>query len=128
MIVPALHLFKPDLILVASGVDANLMDPLSRTAVTTSGFRRIAQQLKSAAEELCDGRIVFVQEGGYSPVYAPFCVQAMVEVLAGVEEEGRLVDPYSWFEGQFGVNSGLELHQKQAVDELVGHLEAIRVE
>lgn len=63
VVLPALHRYQPDIILVASGVDANLMDPLSRTAVTTTGFRMIAEKLKAAAEELCSGKIVFCQEG-----------------------------------------------------------------
>ncbi len=55
------------------GVDASLFDPLSRLGVTAAGFASIAARLLAAADELCEGRLVSVQEGGYSHVYAPFC-------------------------------------------------------
>lgn len=60
---PALRRYKPDIILVASGADANVMDPLARQMVDVQGFRDVASRLKRMAEELCGGKIVFVQEG-----------------------------------------------------------------
>ena len=44
----------------------------------------IAERLLAVADELCGGRLVSVQEGGYSHVYAPFCWLAVVETLARV--------------------------------------------
>jgi len=39
--------------------------------------------LVAAAEELCQGRLVMSHEGGYSPVYVPFCGLAVLEALSG---------------------------------------------
>ena len=36
-----------------------------------------------AADELCDGRLVLVHEGGYSEVYVPFCGHAVLQELSG---------------------------------------------
>ena len=41
--------------------------------------------LVSLAEAECDGRIVAIQEGGYSLDHMPFCVLATVEALAGLK-------------------------------------------
>jgi acetoin utilization deacetylase AcuC-like enzyme len=80
---PAIRAFQPQLIMVSSGFDASAADPLGRMAVTASGYRDMAAELVSIAEEVCDGRLVFSHEGGYSPVYVPFCGLAVLEALSG---------------------------------------------
>ncbi|MFD7660527.1 class II histone deacetylase, partial [Actinosynnema sp. NPDC059797] len=93
VVLPALRRFRPDLLLVAAGYDAGATDPLARMAVTAAGYREIARLLVDAAAELCGGRIAFAHEGGYDPVYVPFCAHAVIEVLAGVADP--LPDPFS---------------------------------
>ncbi|GAA1356391.1 class II histone deacetylase [Saccharothrix algeriensis] len=86
VVLPALHRFRPDLVVVAAGFDASALDPLGRMMVTPKGYREIAKMVVGAAEELCDGRVVCAHEGGYDPAYVPFCANAVIEVLAGVED------------------------------------------
>ena len=83
VILPALRAFAPDLIVVASGYDANLFDPLGRQMVTAGQYGRMAAQLVEAAAELCDGRLAVVHEGGYSPEYVPFCALRVIEAISG---------------------------------------------
>ena len=80
---PALEKFKPELIVIASGLDANAVDPLARMLVTTHGYRDLTKRAMAAADKLCGGRLAMVHEGGYSEAYVPFCGQAIVEALAG---------------------------------------------
>ena len=82
---PAIAGFGPELIVLSSGQDAGACDPLGRMSVTTEGFRAMTDGLVSLAEEQCDGRIVAIQEGGYSLDHMPFCVLTTVEALAGLE-------------------------------------------
>lgn len=93
VIAPALRAFGPDLIMVASGFDASALDPLGCMSVTASAYRRIAAGLVDLAEELCGGRIVFSHEGGYSPVYVPYCGLAVLEAISGYST--GIPDPYS---------------------------------
>ena len=95
IVLPALRRFAPELVVVACGVDASLFDPLSRLGVTAAGFAAIAARLLDVADELCGGRLVSVQEGGYSHVYAPFCWLALLETLMRAPE--RHADPYELF-------------------------------
>jgi acetoin utilization deacetylase AcuC-like enzyme len=95
IVVPILHEFAPELVIVACGVDASLFDPLSRLGLTAAGFAHVAARLLAVADDVCGGRLVSVQEGGYSHVYAPFCWLAIVETLARVPE--RTEDPYEMF-------------------------------
>ena len=94
IVVPILREFLPDLVVVACGVDASLFDPLSRLGLTAAGFAQVAERLLAVAEEACGGRLVSVQEGGYSHVYAPFCWLAIVETLARLPPHE---DPYEPF-------------------------------
>jgi acetoin utilization deacetylase AcuC-like enzyme len=94
IVVPILRDFRPELIVVACGVDASLFDPLSRLGLTAAGFAGVAGRLLTVADDVCGGRIVSVQEGGYSEAYAPFCWLAIVETIARLP---RHDDPYEPF-------------------------------
>jgi acetoin utilization deacetylase AcuC-like enzyme len=84
-VLPALRAFAPDLILISAGQDPAASDPLGRMSVTADGFRAMTRALRLAATELCEGRLVAIQEGGYSVDHMPFCVLATVEEIAGLE-------------------------------------------
>jgi acetoin utilization deacetylase AcuC-like enzyme len=83
IVLPALHAFRPDVIIVACGYDAAAVDPLSRMMATAETFRAMTQMVMAAADALCGGRLVLVHEGGYSEVYVPFCGHAVIEALSG---------------------------------------------
>ncbi len=91
VVVPAVRAFRPDLVLVASGFDAGIMDPLARQMVTSAGFAAIAGRILDVAAECCDGRVAMSHEGGYNPIYVPFCGLAVLETMAGVKV---LDDPF----------------------------------
>ncbi|MFL4468949.1 class II histone deacetylase [Tateyamaria armeniaca] len=81
--VPAIEAFKPDLIIVACGLDACAIDPLARMLATADTFRQMTLKIKGLADRICDGKLVLVHEGGYSEVYVPFCGHAAIEALSG---------------------------------------------
>lgn len=91
IVLPALERFRPDLIVVASGLDANGLDPLARMLAHSGTFRAMTARLMQAADALCRGRLVLVHEGGYSEVMVPFCGHAIMETLSGRSTE--VVDP-----------------------------------
>ena len=81
---PALRAFRPEMIVVASGLDAGAFDPLARMLAHSETFRSMACSIRSLADELCGGRLVAAHEGGYSEAYVPFCGLAVIETLAGL--------------------------------------------
>ena len=97
---PALRRFRPDLIVLANGQDANQFDPNGRQCVTMAGFRALAARLRTIARELTGGRIVATQEGGYNPAYAPFCAYATVAGLLGLPLE--IEDPLAFYPDDAG--------------------------
>ena len=92
IVLPALHRFRPDLIVVASGLDANALDPLARMLAHSDTYREMTRRLMQAADALCGGRLVMVHEGGYSEAYVPFCGQAILETLSG--RRTQVIDPF----------------------------------
>lgn len=91
IVAPSLRRHRPQLIVVASGLDANIYDPLGRQMVTSAGFRALTHRVLDLAAEIAGGRLALVHEGGYSPSYVPFCGLAVVEALAGTK---TFADPY----------------------------------
>jgi acetoin utilization deacetylase AcuC-like enzyme len=65
LVLPAARQFQPDIILVSAGFDAHWQDPLAMAGLSLTGYGRMAQTLVQLADELCQGRILFVLEGGY---------------------------------------------------------------
>ena len=112
-VAPALRKFAPDLIVCANGQDANMFDPNGRQSVSIEGFHTMACELKKLADELCDGKIVMTQEGGYNPTYAPYCAHAIVEGLLGLPL--GLEDPVAFYPndiegGEAAVQALIERH------------------
>jgi acetoin utilization deacetylase AcuC-like enzyme len=119
VVAPALRSFKPELIVVASGLDANAMDPLARMQVHSGGYRQLTRIMMDVADEVCDGRLVVEHEGGYSTAYVPFCGLAIVEELSGISS--GLEDPFlPIFEGIGGQE--LQPHQDAAIAEAEANL------
>jgi acetoin utilization deacetylase AcuC-like enzyme len=83
LVLPALHRFRPDAIIVACGFDAAALDPLGRMLASADTFRQMTRMVMQAADTLCDGKLILVHEGGYSEVYVPFCGHAVIEELSG---------------------------------------------
>jgi acetoin utilization deacetylase AcuC-like enzyme len=85
VVLPALDRFRPELILVACGLDASAMDPNARMNLTPACFGELTRLIRDAADRLCGGRLVLCHEGGYSSMYVPYCGLAVLEVLTGYD-------------------------------------------
>ena len=120
VVVPALERFKPEIILVSSGFDASLMDPLARQMVTSAGYRLLTSILMEAADRLCNGRIAMSHEGGYNPMYVPFCGLAVMEQLSG---HHTLDDPFAAFDYMAG--GPMLAHQQAVVDAAAANIAGI---
>ncbi|GAC1665200.1 MAG: histone deacetylase [Ktedonobacteraceae bacterium] len=84
LVVPIGLQYRPHLIIISAGQDANWLDPLAQMMMSMEGFHQISKHMVELAEEVCAGRLVMLQEGGYSAAYVPYCTVAAVEPLLGV--------------------------------------------
>lgn len=82
IIEPQLRAFKADVIIVACGFDASLVDPLSRTMASADTFAEMTRRTMAIAADCCDGKLVLAHEGGYSELHVPFCGHAVINELA----------------------------------------------
>jgi acetoin utilization deacetylase AcuC-like enzyme len=94
VVIPALTRFQPNMVIVPCGFDASALDPMARQMAHSETYRLMTRSLKLAANELCGGRLVMCHEGGYSPIYVPWCGLAVVEELSGIRTDA--VDPYQY--------------------------------
>ncbi len=114
VMIPALQLFKPELIIVPSGFDAGALDPYGRNMMHSDGYRMLTAMLMAAADEVCDGRLVLCHEGGYSRGTVPFYGLAVMETLSGINTgvEDPYVEMMKGFAGQ-----ELQPHQASIIDD-----------
>jgi acetoin utilization deacetylase AcuC-like enzyme len=64
-IMPALHNFRPDLVIISAGFDAHHRDPLAQINLVGDDFDWITGQLMDVAGKYAGNRVVSVLEGGY---------------------------------------------------------------
>ncbi len=111
VVFPVVRRFQPDLILVSAGYDAHWEDPLADVGLSLTGYSRLCQDIIDLAADLCQGRIVFVLEGGYN-----------LDVLsAGVGNTFRSLLSDSAIDDQIGVSPWRE----PDVSGLLGQLKKI---
>jgi acetoin utilization deacetylase AcuC-like enzyme len=80
--IPVLRQFRPQIIFVSAGFDAHERDPLGGLRMTTEGYATLTSRLLNAADELCEGRVVFVTEGGYDTSALAECCERVIELAA----------------------------------------------
>lgn len=65
--IPFVKAFRPQMMFISVGFDAHWSDPITMLGLSTAGYLMLARKVIALAEEYCEGRIVFVLEGGYDP-------------------------------------------------------------
>ncbi|MDA9980034.1 class II histone deacetylase [Yoonia sp.] len=80
---PAIRDFAPDVLIIACGYDAAANDPLGRMLATAETFAMMTRQVLALADDVCDGKLLMVHEGGYSETYVPFCGHNVLQEMSG---------------------------------------------
>jgi acetoin utilization deacetylase AcuC-like enzyme len=93
--VPFVASFKPQMIFISVGFDAHWNDPITMLGLTTAGYFMLAKKVIALAEEYCEGKIVFVLEGGYDPMNVANGAEAVFVAATGHREfEANDPNPY----------------------------------
>jgi len=71
--------------------------------------------VKELANKHCRGKVVALHEGGYCPVYVPFCSHAIVEALSGITTDVK--DEFIYAVAGTGYDI-LHPHQQASVDKV----------
>lgn len=81
--VPFIDSFKPQMIFISVGFDAHWSDPITMLGLSTAGYFMLAKKVMALAEAYCDGKIVFVLEGGYDPTNVANGVETVFAAATG---------------------------------------------
>ncbi len=116
---PQIRAFQPDLIVVASGYDASAVDPLGRMVLGAETFHAMTKATTELADDVAEGRLVLVHEGGYSEVHAPFCGHAAISALVGLPP---VEDPLGAAINQRQPDAATTAFQLSQIDAMIGAL------
>ena len=83
IISPMAARFQPQMMLVSVGFDSHWSDPLTQLGLSTTGFFEVSSHLITLAKQYCEGKIVFVLEGGYDARNIANGTEAIFSALAG---------------------------------------------
>ena len=79
----AVKKFAPQLILVSAGFDAHARDPLGGMNLSAEGYAGMMRSTLTWADEVCDGRVVCVLEGGYDLKGLSESAEMVIRTLSG---------------------------------------------
>ena len=86
-LIPVIQKFNPDLIIISAGFDAHENDPLAQINLSTDCYGKMTQKLMEIANDVCNGRILSMLEGGYDYSALADSVQLHVETLASSQNQ-----------------------------------------
>ena len=80
-LLPAIDAFRPQLLLISAGFDAQWRDPLAQLQLQADDYAWLTRELVVLAERHADGRVVSMLEGGYDLEALRECSVAHVGAL-----------------------------------------------
>lgn len=126
VLVPAADRFQPQLILVSAGFDAHWRETENDSGLvppgmllSTAGFAKLNQIIIDLANTQCEGRLVFVQEGGYDLDATASGVATTINQLLG---DDAAVDKYGPApQKAFRVNTDVLIAELRRIHKLTGY-------
>ena len=98
--------FRPEIIVLQSGVDAHVLDPLSHLRCTTRLFEESVRITAEVANEYCGGRMIVTGGGGYAIwKVVPRAWTLVWATLTGQQPDGTV--PREWLERWQGESPSL---------------------
>ncbi|GCE16920.1 histone deacetylase family protein [Dictyobacter kobayashii] len=125
VLAPAADRFNPQLILVSAGYDAHWKEAEGHTGVqpgmriSTAGFAKLNEIIIKLADNLCDGKLIMVQEGGYDlDVVASGVATSLNQLLGGDEA----VDKYGQAPDiEYQINTDVIISELRRIHQLTGY-------
>jgi len=74
-IIPRISTFQPEFIIISAGFDAHQDDPLAQICLSTEFFGWMTERIMELSDQICEGRVISVLEGGYNLDVLPLCIE-----------------------------------------------------
>lgn len=118
--------FQPQLILVSAGYDGHWKEATTETGLlhpgillSTAAFAKLNEIILRSANELCEGRVVMIQEGGYHTEANACCAATSINQLLGgveaVDKFGQAPDTH------FHLNTDVLIAELRRIHHLTGY-------
>lgn len=93
-----LRSFRPDLIVLQTGVDGHAGDPLAHLQYTPRSYEYAIRSLHALSHELCGGRLLETGGGGYLPMNVSRVLARAAALLSGSDlgAKGETRTPETW--------------------------------
>jgi len=95
VVVPIVHQYKPQFILVSAGFDGHYTDPIGGLALSAKCYTSVFSRILRLAAQLCGGKLVASLEGGYSLSFLGKTVTAAISKMADFTYTVRDSQPVS---------------------------------
>ncbi|HEV3273853.1 MAG TPA: histone deacetylase [Candidatus Dormibacteraeota bacterium] len=82
VVLPEVAAFDPELIVVSAGFDAHREDPLAELRLEDATYTAIAERVRTLSDKHCEGRSLWLLEGGYDLRAIAASVAGCLHVLA----------------------------------------------
>jgi acetoin utilization deacetylase AcuC-like enzyme len=83
LVIPAVAAHDPDLIVVSAGFDAHRDDPLAELRLDDDTYAAVTTRIRTVADTHCEGRNLWLLEGGYDLRAITASTAGCLRVLAG---------------------------------------------
>jgi acetoin utilization deacetylase AcuC-like enzyme len=104
--------YKPGLIIVAAGFDMYFADPIGNCLLTSKTYYEFGKFINKVSHEICNGRLSFILEGGYSLIGLPYCVKAIISALL---DEKFTPPEFELISSSFNLNKTSEIQKIIAI-------------
>lgn len=78
---PAARAFRPNILFISAGFDCHYLDMICN--MDESGYAAVTQRVSELADELCNGRLLLMLEGGYNANALAASTYAVSQALTG---------------------------------------------
>ncbi len=92
--IPLAEEFQPQIIIMVDGSDPHFRDQLTRMGLTLQGIHMIGDKVRSAAEQVCQGKVIAFAGSGYDPAGTLFPRGWLASTCGLVGIEADLEEPY----------------------------------
>jgi acetoin utilization deacetylase AcuC-like enzyme len=84
IVIPIISQYKPQFMLVSAGLDGHYTDPVANLSLSALCYEKIYENIVSLSSKMCDGRLVFILEGGYSLNFVGKLAALAIAKMSGV--------------------------------------------
>lgn len=77
--------FKPEMVVVSFGFDTHYSDPVGNMNLQAEDYAKLTRIILHLGKEVCQGRVAFILEGGYSLIALPLSIGAVISTILDSE-------------------------------------------